>query len=218
MSNLASIFKSNSQVSEFIVATVTVKLEDAYIVSCNNYNLSVKLAESCLLNPELGDAVLVFHTINENSSYIISILAKSSCEYSTIRLPGGSFITNELGKMTIGTGEFKVTTDKSISLASPSFKVSALLTDISSKFFRANFDYAYSYISKAKFVSESYSSFFGKFVQKAQNCYISIERAIHTKAGSIKTDVNGHSSLNAQNVSVVAKSNVRIDGDKIDLG
>lgn len=57
-----------------------------------------------------------------------------------------------------------------------------------------------------------------RFLQFAKTAYVRVESVLHTRAGRIRTETEGTYHLRADEVKVLAKRDVRLDGRTINLG
>lgn len=218
MTNLASIYQYNSRDNRLLVASIASQIEDVFLISYDDRFCTVKVANSCLVYPELGDAVLVFLSENDNSSYIISVLCKSTSGSSTLRLPGGSIISTDRDQLKFEAGRIEISSKKSIGLSSPVLNVSAFISNIAIEFLRGKLNYAKAFCNKVSFAANIFKSSYDRIVQHSRYSSITVAETLSTKAGCVKTAVKNNSSLYASHVNVIAENCVRIDGEKIDLG
>ncbi len=69
-----------------------------------------------------------------------------------------------------------------------------------------------------RLVARSFHSTLERLVQKTRDSFRWTERLDESRAGRMRQSVKGRYHLNAEAASILAKKQVKIDGDKIDLG
>ena len=84
---------------QLLLATVSGRAENWFFVDGIENCERCLRAESCLLEPEVGDTVLLCVGGAGGASYILSILTRLSSSGSTLTLPGGSSIVTDEGNM-----------------------------------------------------------------------------------------------------------------------
>lgn len=218
MNNLHSLLKGTMDSGQFMLATVTGRVGQWTLVSANGQQQRVRCAASCLLLPEVGDTVLVFDGENEQTSYVLAVLAKLAADNAELVLPGGAMLTTQKDKLAISATNLELSSRKTVTLSTPIFRISTMCVDLASDFMRAKVTSVESHFAKAHLVAGAITSRVGRLVQKARNYFVDVEELLETRADRQRTVVAGASDTHARHVSVMAEACVRIDGQKIDLG
>lgn len=175
-------------------------------------------AASCLLEPQIGDTVLLCAGGTGVAPYILAILARVSSSGGTLTLPGGGTIVGDDGRLCLTARSVELAGEERVTLAAP--RLDVLAADGELRFSRLG---AFAKTLDARvgvlsLVAGKLTSSVGRLVQKARDCFRSTENLDETRAGRLRLKVDGRYQLDAGHAAILAEGLVKIDGEKIDLG
>ena len=174
--------------------------------------------------PVCGDSVIV---VGEDlqTSYIIGHISSSPqsqfhLNIDTDRASGKSVLTVPEGDLELvsAKGCIRLRAGKEIDMVSQNLQVKASKADIN--FIDSQFQgmRLSASIAQAKMFLGKLQITAGRLIEKAKNVYRQIENLNQLKAGRMRTLVNGSYHLKSDTINQKADGEVRIDGDKINLG
>jgi len=168
-------------------------------------------AESCLLEPEYGDTVLVCQGGGSAPSYILAVLARAHPNGASLTLPGGVAMRTEQGSLTMQA-------PASLALQAPRIGLSALHGDMKFRRLDAGAEQVNARFGEVALLARTLSSTVGRLLQKARDALRWIDNTDETRAGRMRLRVRERYDLTARHAGIVADDRVRVDGSKIDLG
>ena len=175
-------------------------------------------AESCLLEPRIGDTVLLCTGGAGMAPYILAVLARASSSDGTLVLPGGGAIVGEAGSVRMTARSVELAGDERVRLGAPRLEVDALDGELRFARLGALAKTLDAQIGALSLFAASVSSRVGRLVQKARDCLRTTENLDETRAGRMRVKVDGRYQLDAGHAALLAEGLVKIDGEKIDLG
>lgn len=164
-------------------------------------------AESCLLQPELGDTVLVCSGVTVGVtavSYILAVLSRAEPQQGALLLPGGACIVAENGNLSVTAKHIDLAGEQALHMKAPNFAITAAQADL--KF------------NALSTIAQSITTTAGRLLQKATNSFRWTENLDESRAGRMRLQVSERLHIQAKHASVIAQGQVKIDGEKIDLG
>ena len=209
----------NAGVADIIVATVKSILEGKYFLADQYGRVThARRAVSCLLNPEVGDRVLVVNT--GDTSYLWAVLEHPHEDTSlAISLEGD--VT-----MSLPNGKLEITAKEGINLGTPEdLSLVASRLGFSGEALSAAFqkidlfgDAVEARLSNIKLFSKRLRSTVDSAVQHFVKRHINVDGIDMIKAGTIKQTAKDLLSLRSAFAFMKAKKNVKIDGKQIFMG
>lgn len=190
-------------------ATVTGRAEKWFFLSEGNGR--ALRADSCLLEPEYGDSVLVCNGGEKAVSYILAILSRHQHDCASLRLPGDVELRTEQGHLAVQA-------PKSLSMQSPEIAMAALSGDMKFQRLDVSAQQTEARFGAAKLVAKTLNSTIGRLLQKARDSFRWIENLDETRASRVRIQASERYSLATRNAAILAERQVKIDGEKIDLG
>lgn len=175
-------------------------------------------AASCLLEPQLGDTVLLCTGGAGVAPYILAILARASSSGGTLTLPGGGAIVSDDGRLRLAARRVELAADECVTLAAPRLEVLAADGELRFAHLGASAKTLDARVGVLSLVASSVTSSVGRLVQKARDCFRFTENLDETRAGRLRLKVDGRYQLDAGHAAILAEGLVKIDGEKIDLG
>lgn len=190
-------------------ATVTGRAEKWFFLSEGNGR--ALRADSCLLEPEYGDTVLVCNGGEKAVSYILAILSRAQRDSASLCLPGDVALHAEQGHLTVRA-------PKSLAMQSPEIAMAALRGDMKFQRLDVSAQQAEARFGAANLLARTLNSTIGRLLQKARDSFRWIENLDETRATRVRIQASERYSLTARHAAILAEQQVKIDGEKIDLG
>lgn len=196
--------------------TVKSILEAKYIVADElGRILKTSRAVSCLIEPEIGDRVLVGDT--GDCVYILAVLERQAAS--------GSIAWEGDLKMSLPKGKLKINAKEGISLGTPEELILAAgKVGLSGESLAAAFkkidmfgDTVYAHLDDLKMFSSRLQSKVGSAVQHFVKRHAAVESIDSVKAGTIKQTAKNIMSLKSMFSFIKSEKNVKIDGKQIFL-
>ncbi len=203
---------------QLMLATVSGRAENWFFVDGVENCERCLRAESCLLEPEIGDTVLLCVGGAGTASYILSILSRMSSAGSTLALPGGSSIVTEDGHLRLAARSVELAGEQQLALSAPQLEVSAVSGDMRFQRLSGLMEVLDAKVGALSLVASTFNSTVGRLFQKARDCFRWTENLDETRAGRMRQKVDGRYHLQSEHAAIIADGLVKIDGEKIDLG
>lgn len=175
-------------------------------------------AESCLLEPEIGDTVLLCTGTSGVAPYVLAILTRASSGSATLTLPGGSSIVSDAGQLRLAARSVELAGAERVTLGAPRVEVSALVGEMRFARLSSLIETLDARLGALTLAATTVSTSVGRLVQKARDCFRFTENLDETRAGRLRLKVDGRYHLEAEHAAILAEGLVKIDGEKIDLG
>jgi hypothetical protein len=198
--------------------TVMECRSDGIRVSSDEGELLAKRAISCLIEPVIGDHVLVAGDLNEEV-FVIAVLERLDASPLTIAVDGDLTLGVPRGRLCIAAGKgIDLVTASDMTLTGSELTVRAPkghvfldhLTYLGSKVFAQ--------AQAVKLVGELFDAVFDRISHKVKRSYKVVEELDHVRSGQIDYRAEKNMSLKAQNALITAEELIKMDGDQIHLG
>ena len=203
---------------QLMLATVSGRAENWFFVEGADDCERCLRAESCLLEPDIGDTVLLCAGNTGVVPYILAILARVSPSGGTLTLPGGGAIITDEGNLRFAARNVEVTGEQRVALSAPCLEVSALSGDMRFHRLSGLMEALDAKVGTLSLVASTLNTTVGRLVQKARDCFRWTENLDETRAGRLRLKVEGRYHLESAHAAILAEGLVKIDGEKIDLG
>ena len=178
-------------------------------------------ADSCLIAPECGDTVLVCKGVAVGVtavSFILAVLSRAHPSSGVLELPGGAKICASNGGLALVATEVGIEGQSAITITAPRVKVAAAAGEVQFNSLRASILELRCVLGNVTTVAQSMTSTVGRLVQKATDSFRWTENLDESRAGRMRLQVAERFHLKSRHASVIAEGQVKIDGQKIDLG
>lgn len=178
-------------------------------------------AESCLLEPQCGDMVLISQDTAPGSKrppYILAILSRTAPTQGTLTLPGGVRLESDRGQLRTVAEHAILEARQHLTISAPELTLAGDQGDIRVARLQAEANTVEARLGTLQLLAQQVQSSVGRLVQKARDCCRWIENLDETRAGRVRLQVQERFDLRARHAAVLAQGQVKIDGDKIDLG
>jgi len=178
-------------------------------------------AESCLIQPESGDTVLVCQGVAVGLTsvpYILAVLSRADANHGVLALPGGAHIRAEAGALAFVASEIGLEGSQSVSVKAPQLAMTAGQGELRFNRLASTVGEFSASLGSVRTVAQAVTSTVGRLVQKATNSFRWTENLDESRAGRMRLQVAERFHLKSRHASVIAEGQVKIDAEKIDLG
>ena len=215
MSNLAIQPKLVTVFQQYGVVT---GVGDAVEVQTDTARYSAFCAPSCLLQPEIGDKVLVV-TDTEGDDYVLAVLARAGGSGARLNLPANTDMQTQGGTLKIsGRDGLALQSARQVSLQAAQLRVDALHGDITIHQLAIVGDAWKSCIDTVKTVGRSVDSVLERFHSRVSRSYRKVEELDQVKAGQIDYQADSSLQFHGKYALVTADELVKMDAEQIHLG
>jgi hypothetical protein len=215
MTNLALQPKLVTVYQQYGVVThvgdkVTVQTDFAKYQAC--------CAPSCLLQPEVGDKVLLV-TDTEGADYVLAVLVRASVANAKINLPANSEMQTMGGTLKIaGRDGLDLQSARQVSVQAAQVRVDALHGDVTIHRLSMVGEAWKSCIDTVKTVGRSFDSVLERCHARVGRSYRRVEELDQVKAGQIDYQADTSLQLHGKYALVTADELVKMDAEQIHLG
>lgn len=220
MQNLAKKLDTTeaTQLGGYVVriagATFVVRVGDGNAAT----EYEARRATSCLLDPVLGDRVLLV-LFGDGSAFVLAVLerteegpATASMDRDlTLRVPGGSLnLVAKDGVGIVSTGDVSIV-GASLDVKAGEGRVSLERLTVLGRQLLAE-------VTSVKLVAGAVDTVLDRWVQKVKRAYRTVEELDQVRAKRIDYSAEKTMHLDAENTLVTASELVKLDGEHIHLG
>jgi hypothetical protein len=197
---------------------VTGRDDRGAFIDCEYGIVYARRAASCLIEPAVGDSVLVAGDL-EGDIFVIAVLEQKDASATKITVEGDL----HLG---VPKGRFSVVSAQGVDLVSAGdIAMTSTELAVHSDKARVFFDQL-SYVGRKvlaqagafKFVGEMFDTIAGRISQKVKRSYKIVEEIDQVRSNQIDYRAEKNMNLKGQNALVTADELVKIEGDQIHLG
>lgn len=186
-------------------------------------------AESCLLQPEVGDLVLLCTGLPAVSTasagvaattvpYVLAVLSRARLGASMVTLPGGAAIGTSDGALTLNARHITLDAAEGMHTRTRSFNVESMDAEVTFHTVKTRISTLDAGIGRLTLVARSVASTVGRLVQRATESIRWIDTTDELRAGSARWRITGHAHMHTQHTTMQSEEVTRIDGSRIELG
>jgi hypothetical protein len=200
------------------LARVRAISEDGVLVDDGGVTRLVRQATSCLIEPELGDLVLLAVPANDPGGYLLAVLERESTK-TTLVAPGDLVITAPRGRVSVAASEgLELATPKQLGVRADELQVQArsgrMFLDECAAVVRSMF----ASLTKLTHVGEVLELLVDRVTQRSKHSIRAIEGLDHTQAENLDFKVENNVHVRATRTVVNGTEVVKVDGKQIHLG
>lgn len=205
--------------SAFQECGVISESEESYFaVETNSGTWKAKQATSCLIQPLVGDKVLV-SVDPSNGCYVLAILERQKGKTYSLAFDSDVELKVSNGRFTLASQEgLDLASAKDVNLVSSDLKVYSTRGEVGVDrlFFLGSFLQAQ--LERISLIAGVFDSVLERLSQKVKWSYRTIEESEHVKAGGLHYVAKKLLSLRGKYSMITAKKDVKIDGERIHMG
>lgn len=200
-------------------ATVTGRVDAWFFLTGQHVSPErAQRAASCLIEPERGDVVLVVHGQTATDAYIVAVLSRAEPDKAKLVLPGGIAMQSDAGALTVRARRVSLEASESVAMQAPSVSLSGISGEMRFMRLEAVAQKMRAHFGAVQGLAQSVTTTVGRLVQRVGNSLRQVEKLDETRAGRVRMQVEDRFDLKSRHASVRAVGQVKIDGEKIDLG
>jgi hypothetical protein len=199
-------------------ATVESAAGGALVVRVGDRSVKAQRAVSCLVEPAVGDRVLVALSAE---SFVLAVLVKGEQRGPgvTLSVEGDVTLRARGGKLAVVASEaVTLTSGAKLELTAPELEVRAMKTS----FFSASLSYLGrtidGEIDRLKLAAQSVDRAVGRVSERIKQSFRTIEEIERVRAKELDVDVEGNVTVHADSTLMSAEKLVKVDGEQIHLG
>jgi Protein of unknown function (DUF3540) len=200
-------------------ATVTGRADQWYFVGATAGAPQRALrADSCLLEPECGDTVLVCAGGAQTVSYILAVLARAASASAVLALPGDVALHTDSGALRVEAAHVELNGARSVAMHAPEIVMEGVRGEMKFDRVEAAIQQLHAGLGVVSTVAQQVTSTVGRLIQRARDSMRWIDNVDETRAGRMRMQVDERLHISARHATVLAEGQVKIDATKIDLG
>jgi hypothetical protein len=199
-------------------ATVESAAGGALVVRVGDRPVKAQRAVSCLVEPAVGDRVLVALSAE---SFVLAVLVKGEQRGPglTLSVEGDVTLRARGGKLAVVADEaVSLTSGAKVQLCAPELEVRAMKTS----FFSASLSYVGrtidGEIDRLKLAAHSVDRAIDRVSERIKRSFRTIEEIEQVRAKELDVDVEGNVTVHADSTLLSAEKLVKVDGEQIHLG
>lgn len=199
-------------------ATITGIAGTEFLVDHPDFH-QTQVAASCLLQPALGDTVLITHAEPGAPCFILAVLQRAqNTDAGLLNLPGGNQLESSREGVRLQADTIHLNAAARLGLNSAELNINAVSSDINVTHWQSRFNTVESHAVNVQFTAKTLSTQVGRLIQRLMESFRKIKGVDETRAGRIRIQADDHHHIQAGHLTHTAKGFVKIDGQKIDLG
>ncbi|MBC8636281.1 DUF3540 domain-containing protein [Caballeronia sp. EK] len=200
-------------------ATVTGRADRWFLFdAAGRAPLRALRAESCLVEPECGDTVLVAASGANAISYVLAVLARAQPSCAALVLPGDVALHTDRGALRVEADSVDMKAARSLTMQAPEIAMTGVRGEITFHRMEAAIQQLQGRFGAVSTVAQQITSTVGRLIQRARDSVRRIDNADETHAGRVRMHVEERMHISARHATILAEGQVKIDADKIDLG
>lgn len=203
---------------ELHMATVIGQADQWLLVQGAGPAQQVRRAASCLIQPQIGDTVLLCAAEQGHLGFVLAVLVQVNPNQGQVQLPGGASIEASQGDMKLKCNSLTLQGTQSMNLQSPTLKVGATHAEVQIKHGKGWFQSFDIEALRLSTTAKSITTVAKRVMQRFEESFRWVDQVDQTHAGRVRTKVDGHFHVQSRHTTMRSEGHVRIDGEKIDLG
>jgi hypothetical protein len=201
-----------------VYATVTGRADKWFFLSSPDLSLARALrADSCLIEPESGDTVLVCKG-GSQASYVLAVLARATPAQAMLKLPGDVSLHTAQGQLRVQAEQLELNGRQRVAVVGGQVEVAGVRGDVCFQQLNTSAQQVNARFGAVSSIAQSITSTVDRLVQKARDSFRWTENLEETRAGRVRFQIKDRFHLKARHTTMLAEGQVKIDGEKIDLG
>lgn len=197
---------------------IVAEAADQLVVHTDSAVYRASRAASCLLEPCVGDKVLLV-TDTEGADYVLAVLERADAQGATLSLPANTDIRAANGRLNVMARDgVSLQSPGEIGLQGGKLKVQALQGDVTIQDLSLVGDAWRSCVDRVKTVGKTFDSILERCHQRVSRSYRQVDELDQVKARQIDYQADTSLQLHAKYTLMTADELVKVDGEQIHLG
>ncbi len=199
------------------VGVIYGKEEPFFLLQTSKQAFKVKKSFSCIMEPEIGDKVLL--TSLEKEQYILAILDRPKPQSVRISFPEETKIETKEGSLTfISEGKVSLIASDAVEMTSPSLTCVHQEGQLYCNQFEASFDTLRAQSKTLTWFSETVESTVNRMMVRMKNCFRWVEGLDQKKTGTLLHIVRKTLCIRARHSFYSNEKDVKFNGERIHMG
>lgn len=186
------------------------------LVTAGTLALRAQTAAGCFLEPEDNDTVLIVRNAPEGV-FILNVLLRGKSAGRVI-LPDDSTLCVEAGTLRLAGEAVEITGEKAAGMTAPEIKLQGVTGEAQFANLSLTAGSTVLQTGKLSLVAATIDTVAERITQRVRDCFRWVSRMDSTKAGQVSINATNRFDVTAEDASLVAECDVKIEGDKIRLG
>ncbi|MFX1676531.1 DUF3540 domain-containing protein [Paraburkholderia sp. A2WS-5] len=200
-------------------ATVTGRADPWYLFDASpNAPQRALRADSCLIEPDCGDTVLVCSGGPGTVPYILAVLARAVPSGAALVLPGDVALHTSEGALRVEAAQVDLSATRGVAMHAPEIVMDGVRGEMKFQRVDAAIQQLHAGLGAVSTVAQQITTTVGRLVQRARDSLRWTDNADETRAGRLRMQVDERLHVSARHATVLAEGQVKIDASKIDLG
>ena len=196
---------------------VKARHENRYIVLTDLGSLRAKRASGCLLEPRIGDRVLLA-AADATQAYILNVLERSQPNQTAVLSAGGDLAWRIPGRLEIRAGSVDLEGSEKVSLNTPELTLNTMTAR--TRFLEWHFlgGLLEGRVDRGRALFRHLDLSAERLVQKIKRSYRQVEEFEQSRIGRLRYIIRDLFSISSKNTNIQSEKHVNIDAEKINLG
>lgn len=190
-----------------------------FIVDADGVEVTATRAVSCLVEPLVGDRVLVSHDASPTEAFVLAVIERPVAGETVISADGDLAIRLPSGKLDLAARDgAKVTSGSSVEISSTRFEVKALETTMTSESLSLTARATEITASSLRVTAEAIDTVADRVTDKIKRAYRKIEELDQLRASCVDYLIKESMRIHAKHTVVSADEAAKIDAKNVYLG
>lgn len=177
-----------------------------------------RVAAGCLLNPEVGDTVLVSIGGHASRCFVLSVLERSSPESAEIGIPGGGRVICSEGKMRFESESIEFSAQDQLLIEAESTRLESRHMAFDMEVCRGAIQSLEGDAEKVTLRLGTFMGHFDKLLSRMKESLKWVDGLDEYRVGRSRLRVKGDHDIRATDSRTIVESTIRLDGKKINIG
>lgn len=200
------------------LASVRAISQDGILVDEGGVTRLVRQATSCLVEPEVGDLVLLSVPTNDAGGYLLAVLERKG-NHTKLAVPGDLELAAPRGRVRVsGEAGVELATGKTLELRSDELRVQARVGRLFFEECAAIIRSAFASLTRLTHVGEVLDLLVDRVTQRSKQSIRAIEGTDHTQAENVDIKASNDIHVHSTRTVMQGREIVKLDGGQIHLG
>lgn len=215
MNNVLPMHTQQNEMGE--LATIQGGFNRDFMVQSTRGVFKAKQAFSCVINPEIGDRVLVNQCDGE--CYILAIVDRPTNDDMTIAFPGNAKMVAKEGDLELISGEScKITSAYRTDITTASVNINVLESNVVTEQANIRGNKLTNQWLETNMFSKAINVVTDVVTQKIKNSFKTVDGVEQKKSVNFLQNVTKTLSIRSRDSVFTARKDVKIDGERIHMG
>lgn len=214
--DILSLTASNAECT-LMTARVKGAAGDSVMIDIDGSAVSAGLAFSCLVKPMAGDKVLV--TNSERECHVLAVLERSAGRETTIEFPGDARLSAPNGRMNLASGtELNLIGAQKTRMVSADTQIVSGRVSVHVDTLSARANKTETRLGAVQVFADSIDTVAKRITQRVDTLMRWVEGVETLSIGSLIQNVRKIMTSHSHHAVITAKSDIKIDAERIHMG